>query len=313
MVFRSPKTKFHDLPVYNYKPAEPLRDPKLFAPRIWAWDYDDDDNPTGADHLASMLNDPKADEITALLFGPWGYEMWDSPPERELETLVAGAKKLPKLSALFWGDVEPPQADLSYMLQTDISALWEAFPTLQKLVVRGGTDLKLGKIQHHHLTSLRLETSGLPKEVLAELAQSQLPVLENLELFLGEQHYGWNGTVDDVIPVFDSGKFPMVTKLGLQNSEIVNDLIPGLVESSLFPQLKEIDLSFGTLGDEGAEILVSADLSHLDKITARHHFMSDDMVRYFANEMNAKFGGKCEFDFSDKIYKETYRYIAVGE
>src|SRR5260221_14644610 len=107
-----------------------------------------------------------------------------------VETLVAACDKLPALTAIFIGDITYEDCDISWIHQSDVSPLFEAYPNLEYFWVRGGDGLSVGPVQHQHLKSLIIEAGGLNVSVPEEVLKSDLPELEHLDLWLGKDGYG---------------------------------------------------------------------------------------------------------------------------
>ena len=102
--------------------------------------------------------------------------------EAVVAALVAAREKLPKLRVLFMGDIISEENEVSWIEQTDVSPLLEAYPELEYFGVRGGNGLRLGDIRHEHLRSLVIEAGGLAREVVLDVLRADLPSLEHLEL-----------------------------------------------------------------------------------------------------------------------------------
>src|SRR5262249_41421926 len=113
-----------------------------------------------ADKLAAFLADPAVGALQALVIGCWSYEGGDS--SSVVEALVAARDKLPNLKALFLGDTISEDQEISWIVQSDITALFDAYPGLEHFRARGGQGLGLGKLKHKHLKSLAFEASNLP-------------------------------------------------------------------------------------------------------------------------------------------------------
>jgi hypothetical protein len=144
--------------------------------------------------------------------------------------------------------------------------------------------------------------------VLHQIATAKLPALEHLQVFLGSDDYGWDGSLDDVRPLFQEGLFPKLTYLGLCDSEIADDLAKAVVDAPVLKQLKVLDLSQGTLGDEGGRALLACEaIRQLEKLDLHHHYMSDDVMQQFQ-------ALPIEVDVSEQEDEDDYgRYVAVGE
>jgi hypothetical protein len=176
------------------------------------------------------------------------------------------------------------------------------------LGIRGSNGLSLGKLHHNHLRELTIECGGLPKTVLAELAAASLPVLEHLELYLGTEDYGWDGTVADLAPLLSGTQFPKLKHLGLRDSHIADEVAKAVAASPLLGRIEVLDLSLGTLGDEGAEALLAAPaIKRLKRLDLRHHYMTAAVAKRMS-----QLG--IEVDVSEQQDEGEYgRYVSVGE
>jgi hypothetical protein len=298
-------TEFGGKTVYDYAVDGGLQPPETHTPRVRA-DYDSED--TAATLLANVLQQEGADRLTGLIVGAWSSDMSDTAPTDEVNMLVAAADQLASLTHLFLGEITSEENEVSWIHQTDLSPLWQAFPRLQVLIVRGSNGLSLGKIQHDHLRSLTVETGGLPRSVLAEIAAAKLPRLEHLELYLGTENYGWDGTILDVVPLLSGTQFPKLTYLGLKNSAIQDEVAQAVAKAPILGKLQTLDLSMGTLSDVGAEALLSSPaIKKLKRLDLHRHYLSDEMV--------AKLGRLgIDVDVSEQEdADEDDRYVAIGE
>lgn len=303
MVF-SNLDNFAGRPIADYAPDQDF-DFATHVPRLRV-EYDSDT--TAVDLLTSLLASGQADQLTSLAIGAWSGELYDTPPDAIVEALVAAADQLTSLRALFIGDIAYEETEVSWIHQSDLSAIWQAFPRLEILGIRGSNGLTLGKIKHNHLRELILENGGLPKHVLAEITQSSLPALERLEIYLGTNYYGWDGTIDDVKPLLSGSLFPKLKYLGLRDSDMADDVAKAVADSPLVARIESLDLSLGTMGDEGGEaLLASPIIKRLKWLDLHHHYMSPEVSERFQT-----LGP--EVDVSDvKEGDDEDRYTAVGE
>ncbi len=274
------------------------------------WD-DADEGVTLLDQFKKLLADPLAGDIAALIIGPW-EEAHESGIQSFIDELVGQANRLPRLRALFVGEMTYEDCEISWIIQGNYSALWGCFPQLELFRVRGGSELVLGEIRQDSLKELVIETGGLPSSVINEVIAASLPNLEKLELWLGDDGYGWEGDPLVILPLLESTRFPKLTVLGLRDSMAADQIAAMIADSPLLEQLEELDLSLGTLGDEGARALLNAPLiKKLKRLDLSHHYISDTL----AGELK-QLG--IEVDLSDKQEAdeddgESYRYVAVSE
>lgn len=250
-------------------------------------------------------------ELRELNIGSWG-EPYDQSSAVVVEELIAAKDQLPGLKSLFIGEMESEDCEISWIVQSDLSPLLKAFPGLEELKIRGSTGLRLSELKHANLRKLVIECGGLGKAVISDIIHSDLPELRHLELYLGEDNYGGDAALEDVKPLMEIGRFPRLEYLGLRDSEMADQIASVIAEASILDQIDTLDLSLGTLSDEGAEALLSSSkVKKLKRLDLHHHYMSDEMV----NKMK-RLG--IAVDVSDQQEDddydgETWRYIAVSE
>lgn len=299
-------THFAGKPVRDFQPGEGWDDPAGTVPRL-AVEYDSEQ--TAVDLFRELLGTGSADRLSGLIIGMWGSEMYENPPAEIVEALAAAGDQLPNLRALFLGEMTFEENEISWIQQTDVSALWDAFPRLEIFCVRGSNGLSLGKMKMNHLRQLTIECGGLPKSVLAEVAAAQLPVLEHLELYLGTENYGWDGSASDLAPILSGKLFPKLKYLGLRDSEIADDVAKAVAKSPLLERIEVLDLSLGTLSDEGGEALLAAPaLKKLKKLDLHHHYLSDEVAERFRG-----LGIEVNLDDAQGDGDAEDRYVSVSE
>ncbi|MNB69496.1 hypothetical protein D3C75_160260 [compost metagenome] len=221
---------------------------------------------------------PEAAQLTSLIIGDWG-QAYENSPEEAVEALVKYSGSFPSLRKLFIGDMSYEECEISWINQTDLSPLLPAYPELQSLTIQGGTNLELSNLQHDKLEELIIITGGLGKKVLSQIAAGSLPNLRKLELYLGVDNYGFDGSLEDILPLIQPGKFPKLTYLGLKNSEIQDEIAAAVADAEVLDQLHTLDLSLGTLSDTGAEALLASErIKGLQALNLSYHYMSDEMV-----------------------------------
>ncbi|HVU70635.1 MAG TPA: STM4015 family protein [Ktedonobacteraceae bacterium] len=236
---------------------------------------------TWPERFAAFLQDPAVNELTGLVVGMWSTEVMETgEAEAMVEALVAARAKLPKLRALFLGDIIREENEVSWIAQTDVSPLLEAYPELDYFGVRGGSGLHFGDIRHRQLRSLVVEAGGLAREVVLDILRADLPALEHLELWLGSAQYGGNTTVEDLAPLLRNDLFPHLRYLGLRDSEIVDEIAAVMAYAPIVERIETLDLSLGTLTDTGAQALLQSPLiPGLKKLDLHHHYCSDAMIQ----------------------------------
>ena len=301
-IFRNAGT-FVGMRVLDYAMDKPARSDVAYRFRS---DWDDDQLIPSLEHF---LATPTALETTALVIGAWFADESSKSPDEVLNLLIQQRDRLPKLAAIFVGDVTSEENEMSWITQTDIAPLLQAFPMLQLLRTRGGTDLKLTPIEHLGLRALAMETGGMDVSVLKSVCSCEFAQLEYLELWLGTDEYGANATVEDLQPLLSGKLFPKLKYLGLRNSHMADKIAAVVVNSPLARRLDTLDLSLGTLSDEGGESLLHLKDSALKRLNLHYHFMSLEMVKRlralpFVVEVSNP---------PDMEVDEEDRFVAVGE
>ncbi|MET8883828.1 STM4015 family protein [Streptomyces rubiginosohelvolus] len=215
-------------------------------------------------------------EVRALVIGEWGQAYEDSSIPINLVTRAA--ERLTSLEAVFVGDLDAEQAPISWIEQSDITALLAAFPTLTELGVRGGTGLDFSSIRHERLRSLTIQTAGLRRQVTRNILNSELPALERLDLWLGVSDHGGDTDITDLAPLLSGQCFPRLRHLGLRNSGVQDEIATAIASAPIVAGLRSLDLSNGTLGDRGAAALLEGQsLTHLELLDLHHHFLTKTM------------------------------------
>jgi hypothetical protein len=264
--------RFAGKPVHDFNPAKGIADPTVVyrvGPEGWG-------KATFLPRLQAFLDDPRAGQVSALVIGCWS---WGDDSTEAVRALSAGADKLPNLRALFLGDITCEEREISWIEQSDLSALFGAFPQLEELWVRGSEGLSFGTIRHDRLRALAVESGGLPAAVVREICASELPALEHLELWLGSAVYDGDTTVADLEPLLSGRLFPRLISLGLRDCEYADELAAAVVRSPLVRRLRVLDLSLGNLSDEGARALLELPAyAHLERLDIHHHYVSPELV-----------------------------------
>lgn len=281
MAFHENLPSFAGKSIKDFNAGDKLDNPAEVMPRV-SWDWDSEDEVT--DILATIFQDPQCDQLTGLVIGHFSEDSYEEPPSAILNTIIQGASRLPNLVTFFLGDMSYEQNEVSWIYHTDMSPFWEAFPQLQHVGIRGSNGLILGSMELPDLEMLVLESGGMPSSVIQEVQNAKLPSLKHLEIYLGDNYYGWDGNADTIRPLLYENTFPDLEYLGLRNSEIVDDICKLLVDAPILSQLKTLDLSLGTLSDEGAKALLTCpELGKLEKLDLHHHYLSDEVMDKLKN------------------------------
>jgi hypothetical protein len=298
---------FQGKPVINYDKNIGIADPIDTVYKLWS-DYDAEEDTLVL--LEHFLVDPNAMKVTSLIIGVWSYESESN--QSLVELLTNNSHKLPNLSALFLGDIAEEEAEISWIVQSNLSAMLRAYPQLEYLHIKGNEELSFGEMKLDHLKTLIIETGGLSPSVAKEVFQAQLPALEHLELWLGTPNYGGDITPEDLEPLLAGSLFPQLSYLGLRDSEIADQVAVTVANAPIVQQLKTLDLSLGNMGDIGATALLESPIiQHLEKLDLHHHYISEELTNKLT-KLNLL------VDISDRkkadVYDgEEHRYIAVSE
>jgi hypothetical protein len=293
-------------PIENYEPDLGIVDPidTVYRLRVeYNAEY------SILDLLAGFAKDDNASKITSLIIGMWDY---DNSSQAVVELLVSIRDRLPNLTAIFVGDIDYQENQISWIQQSDLSPLLNAYPQLEHLQVRGNDGLSFGSLKHDCLKTLIVETGGLSVNRVREVCNAQLPQLEHLELWLGIDDYGGDATVEDLAPILAGNLFPKLTYLGLRDSAIADEVATAVATAPVLKQIEVLDLSLGNISDVGAAaLLASPYLHHLEKLDLNHNYISDKFVSQLEKlSIIVDVSDEQEADVDDD---EAYRYIAVSE
>lgn len=296
---------FLNKPVQDFQPSTMI-DPEKYVYRLRI-EYDDE-SVTITDLLEALVRDPRAGAIKELIIGQFNSEVSESTFE-VVDKLVALKNELKGLKALFIGDITYEECEISWINQTDLTPILKAFPALEYLQVRGGEGLSFSELQHDNLTTLIIETGGMPPNVVEEVNAARLPNLQKLELWLGSENYGFASTAADFSPILSGTLFPKLTHLGLMDSELQDDLAMAAANAPVVNQLQVLDLSMGVLTDKGAAALRdSPSIRNLQHLNLRYHWLSEDMMA----QLKA-LGTSINLDDKQKEEGEDYRFVEVAE
>jgi hypothetical protein len=275
--------EFHDRKVVDFENADSWEGPQV-AYRLRE-EYEDEVKI--GDRLAALLGVPGCDQLSALIIGAWSGAVEGTDSSKTVAELVTAAPRLPGLRHLFLGDMTFEESELSWINQSDLGPLLRAFPGLESLHVRGGACLSFSKTVHQGLRELVIQTGGLARSAIRDIFVCEFPSLEHLELFFGEENYGFDGGVEDLQPLLSGRLFPKLKYLGLMNSVIANDIAAVLVNSPIAARVESIDLSLGNLDDEGVRSLLGLSAhSQLKRLNISHHYASEQAVAALAKALS---------------------------
>ena len=251
-----------------------------------------------------------ASDVRALVVGNWGDVSTGTDSSEVVRALVAARGRLPKLEAIFLGDVTFEESEISWIHQSDVSPLFSAYPKLTHFRVRGGNGLSLGSLEHGELRSLVVETGGLDASVVRQVAAATLPNLEHLELWLGSHNSGANWEMEDLAPILAGEHLPALKTLALRDSEDADAIALAVSKSPILARLSVLDLSLGALSDDGGEALLACPaIKRLTRLDLHRHYMSDAMsarLKSLGIDVNLD-------DPQGETADKADRYVAVSE
>ncbi|GAA3194856.1 STM4015 family protein [Streptomyces virens] len=267
--------------------------------------------------FARFCSEVDTTRVRALVVGIWD-DAFDCGPAGIIEALLEARDRLPALRAVFLGDIVFEECEISWIHQTDVTPLLAGFPQLEEFGVRGGQDLEFPAVRHDALRKLVVETGGMPADVVRGVGASELPALEHLDLWLGTSWYGADSEPADLEPILSGARLPRLRHLALRNSEIQDEVAAAVAAAPVVARLEVLDLSMGTLGDEGATALLGGQpLTHLKKLDLHHNYLSEPL-RQRIRETLEPAGVEVDLDQDDADWDEdddgtVHRYVSVGE
>ncbi len=269
---------------------------------------DYDDARSMGELLEEYLSKIDPSTLQALIFGAWSEPYADGPGEA-FEVLIKHASRLTDLKALFVGDMTSEECEISWIIQGNYQSLLQAFPQIEVLRIRGASSLQLPAFSHPRLRELTIECGGLPREIGEGLAQSTLPSLEYLELWLGTDEYGFSGDIDLFKRVMQQLYTSKLRHVGLRDAQIADEVAKWLAAEAWIADLETLDLSLGTLGDDGAKaLLASPYLAKLKRLNLSYHYISAALQA----QLRAAIPGVV-LDDPQEPEDDDHRYVAVGE
>jgi hypothetical protein len=205
--------------------------------------------------------------------------------------------------------------EISWTSLGNASGLWRVLPRLEHMRLQvglGGSSASgdaeaIGEFVVPKLRDLEVVTGGMSSECLRAFASANAPMLASMDLWLGSDNYGANGSVDDLGALFAATGVPALRHLGIMNSEIADSFVDALAGSKILKQLTELDLRYGTLSDEGAARLAAnaRAFAHLTKLDLSVNCMSSEGV--------ALVRGIAANVVVDEQKGEDERYVSLSE
>lgn len=309
----------YGLPVFDFPGPQdggktPLPEADTVAWRVSSDTYDSEESwPEAFARFAAAVD---LGRVRAIVVGAW-EEAYETGPEPIIAALLDARSGLTALRALFLGDMESEECEISWINQGDVTPLLDGFPELEEFGVRGGTGLRFPAVSHGRLRSLTVQTGGMPAEAVRGVAASDLPALVHLDLWLGTDSYGGDCSVEDVAPILDGSRLPSLRHLGLRNSDIQDGIAAAVASAPVVARLETLDLSMGVLTDEGATALLGGQpLTHLKKLDLHHNYLGEPLRQRLRETLESA-GVALDLDRGhadeDEWDGRVWRYVAVGE
>jgi hypothetical protein len=143
---------------------------------------------------------------------------------------------------------------------------------------------------------------------MAQITDSTFPKLMRLELWLGDDNYGFDGNLQTCAALLDKIRPERLAYLGLRDFHRADELAEYLAGQEWLGRLHTLDLSMGTIGDRGAEALcTSKHIQGLSVLDLRHHYISPSVVEALERLPLTLLIDEREGDDDDD------RYVQVGE
>lgn len=253
----------------------------MYKRKIYVYSYEDCEkrNKSAATMADDILNDSELASLEEIVIGCWG-ECWEESAQIFLDSLTEHADKLSHIKSLMVGDMDFEECEVSWILQGNYEKLLMALPNLERLIIKGSTDLELGTISHTNLKDLTIICGGLPASVIKSIETAYMPNLERLQLYLGVEEYGFDGSIEDIRSLLANSYFPKLSHLGLCDSELQDEVTEVVLQSKYIHQINILDLSRGTLTDRGGRLLIEKlpSLTNLSIVDLDWHYLSKDCM-----------------------------------
>lgn len=289
----------------------------MYKSKRFSYTYEDWDQ--GEKNVKTMvediLRDPELPGLEEIVIGCWG-ECWDQENRAQIiiDGIVANQEKFSHIKSLFVGDMDYEECEVSWIIQGNYSKLWAAMPQLEKLVIKGSTDLELGDIQHERLQHLEIICGGLPSAVIQSVQKAKLPSLQTLLLYIGVEEYGFDGDITTIQDLLAQSDFPKLSYLGITDSEIQDEITEAALGCKYIDQIETLDLSMGSLTDKGGQMLLEQVLKHpnIKVLDLEYHYMSDEMMEKLEGLSGVKVNVDDEQE-ADEYGGEAYYYPMLTE
>lgn len=281
-------------------------------------DYEDGTELAVGKTLRALLDSPASCLLQYLTLGITDAR-YPTSLRSGLDAIAAGPV-LEHLRELFLGDFAyPEESEISWVKVGDITQALARCPNLVHLHVRGA-EIELGDaLVHPTLESLTIETGGLPAPAVAAIGRCRLPKLHTMKVWLGQNSYGGEGSIDQLAPLFEGEGLPALRHLGLMNSDFEDDIAVALTNSAILPRLTSVSLAMGVLRQRGGRALLAATdrLRHLERLDLDFNWLRADLAEALEHALPCVHIGErnepSEDELDDEDDDDFYYYTQVGE
>jgi uncharacterized protein (TIGR02996 family) len=261
--------------------------------------------------LEALLRHPSGMFVRTIEFG-----LNRRDPDQKYQPLLdVLAKEKPRaLTKLVVGDFEyPDETEISWTEIGKLGKVWKAVPTLEHVEIQGG-GIDLGKVEAPKLKRFFVRTGGLPKASAKALSSLATPQLEVLEIWFGADEHGGTSSLKDLAGLLTGKGLPKLKHLGLKNAEFQDGLAKAIASAPIVKQLETLDLSMGTMTDDGAKALGAAakSLRHLASLDVSDNFLTSAGIAALKGVAKKVVTGK-QREADDWGDGEMHRYVSVGE
>lgn len=309
---------------YEVRDAFTWRHGFIHAARLSYDSYATNDRIELAEVLSALLTHPSGRYLRELSFGFNG-----DPNEASLQSLidVIAREARPTLRKVHFGDYRfagggavgmyGNDTEISWYSVGNLSNVWQALPRVETVIVQGGSaesamagGLELGAIELPALRHLEIRSGGLAVANARAAMGAKAPSLEHLEIWFGDDMYGGDTTSADVEPLLARTDLPQLRHLGLRNAMFTDELPELLASSALLRQITTLDLSLGTLTDEGASAFARHRdaFAHLEVLDVSQCYLTDEGMARLHGIAKTLIAGE-QRDGADP----EDRYTAIGE
>ncbi len=220
---------------------------------------------------------------------------------------VLAETKHKTLKELYIGDFHCEETELNWSAAGPLEPLCKGLPVLEELVVRSGS-LSAGKLTFPKLKSFTAISGELDGETLGEFANAKWPKLETLSIQLGRD-IDASRALEALEPVFKGKGLRQLKHLGFGNYHRTDELCTVLASAPIMKQIETLNLSQGTMGDEGAEALAASKRISLTQLDVSENFISSAGVISLNSIAGSVDGSSQEDDGGDP----DDRYISAYE